>query len=257
MAISRNGSRINFRETHQRRGGPVSTLAHLFLGIAVLWLGGLLAFVAAIPRPDQAADANRQTDAIIVLTGGGDRLAEGFRLLDRGLARKLLVSGVAQGVTLEQLIDRLGDQRDTVPAASELSCCVTLGYAAESTVGNAEESADWLRRNGAHSVRLVTANYHMLRSQLEFRRFLPDIAVIANPVFPPEVRDPYWFVKPHTLLLLMNEYHKYIIALARDLPGQTHRWTAGLSTPHWSMPAWSMPDWSAVAAKLKSSLWPS
>lgn len=247
MAISRNSSRINFRDVNQRRGGPVSHLVHLILGLAVLWLAGLLAFVAAIPQPDQAADAAQPTDAIIVLTGGGDRLAEGFRLLDRGLAKKLLVSGVAQGVTLEQLIDRLGDRKDSVPTAAELGCCVTLGYAAESTVGNAEESADWLRGNGAASVRLVTANYHMLRSQLEFRRAMPDVKVIANPVFPPEVRDRTWFLKPRTLLLLMNEYHKYLFALARDLPGQAHRWTAQLSGP----------DWSKIVARLKSSLWSS
>ncbi|HVZ02612.1 MAG TPA: YdcF family protein [Dongiaceae bacterium] len=246
MAMSRNSSRINFREVNQRRG-PVLRLVHLVLAVVLAWAIGLLAFIAAIPQPDRTAEADRPTDAIIVLTGGGDRLAEGFRLLDRGLARRLLISGVAQGVTLEQLIDRLGDQRDSVPAASELACCVTLGYAAESTVGNAEESADWLRSNGAKSVRLVTANYHMLRSQLEFRRALPDITVIANPVFPPEVRDPTWFLKPHTLLLLMNEYHKYLIAFARDLPGAAHRWSAQLSTP----------DWSTLVARLKSSLWPS
>jgi hypothetical protein len=91
---------------------------------------------------------------------------------------------------------------------------------------------------------------------------MPDVMVIANPVFPPEVRDPAWFVKPHTLLLLMNEYHKYLFALARDLPEQAHRWTAQLSMPHWSMPNWSalhwsMPDWSHLAAKLKSSVWSS
>src|SRR5882757_9412019 len=191
MAISRNTSRINFREANQRHGGPVAQFVHLILGLIVLWLAGLLAFVAAIPQPDRTAEPDRPTDAIIVLTGGGDRLAEGFRLLDRGLAKRLLVCGVAQGVTLQQLIERLGDQRGSVPSATELACCVTLGYAAESTVGNAEESADWLRSNGATSVRLVTANYHMLRSQLEFRRAMPDVAVIANPVFPPEVRDPY------------------------------------------------------------------
>jgi uncharacterized SAM-binding protein YcdF (DUF218 family) len=245
MAMSRNSSRINFREANQRRRGPVAQAVHFLLAVIVLWGTGLFAFIAAIPEPRSSADADRPTDAIIVLTGGGDRLAEGFRLLDRGLAKKLLISGVAQGVTLQQLVDRLGEQKESVPAAAELACCVTLGYAAESTVGNAEESADWLRKNGATSVRLVTANYHMLRSQLEFRRALPDILVITNPVFPPEVRDRYWFLKPHTVLLLMNEYHKYLIALARDLPNAAHRWAARLSAP----------DWSALTAKLRSSLW--
>jgi len=229
MAISRSGSRITFREAAQRRRGWGPRFVHTILGILALWLIGLLAFIAVIPGPNAKTD-DRPTDGIVVLTGGGDRLAEGFRLLDRGLAKRLLVSGVAAGVTLEQLIDRLGEQRDTVPTAEELACCVTLGYEAESTAGNADESAAWLRRNGATSVRLVTANYHMIRSLLEFRRKVPGLTVVPNPVFPSEVRDPHWFVKPRTLLLIVNEYHKYLFALGRSLPAQVQRWSSQLSS---------------------------
>ena len=232
MAMARSSSRINFRDApNQRRRGWGTRLVHLLLGILTLWLIGLLAFIAVIPGQASKIDGESKTDAIIVLTGGGDRLAEGFRLLDRGLAKRLLVSGVANGVTLPQLIDRLGDQRNTVPSAGELACCVTLGYEAVSTVGNADESAVWLRDNGAKSVRLVTANYHMLRSLLEFHRKVPDIAVVPNPVFPGEVRDPRWFVKPRTLLLLVNEYHKYLVALGRTAPEMVQRWSSGWSLP--------------------------
>ncbi len=228
MAMARSSSRINFRDApNQRRRGWGSRLMHLLLGVLTLWLIGLLAFIAVIPGQASKVDGESKTDAIIVLTGGGDRLAEGFRLIDRGLSRRLLISGVAPGVTLPQLIDRLGDHRDSVPSAEELACCVTLGYEAGNTVGNADESAEWLRSNGAKSVRLVTANYHMLRSLLEFRRKVPDIAVVPNPVFPSEVRDPHWFVKPRTLLLLINEYHKYLVALGRSLPEMVQRGTSG------------------------------
>jgi uncharacterized SAM-binding protein YcdF (DUF218 family) len=120
-----------------------------------------------------------------------------------------------------------------VPSAEELACCVTLGYEAGNTVGNADEGTEWLRSNGAGSVRLVTANYHMLRSLLEFRRKAPDISVVPNPVFPGEVRDPHWFVKPRTLLLLINEYHKYLFALGRSVPEMAHRLSSGWSLP-WS-----------------------
>jgi len=227
MAMTRSSSRINFRDApNQRRRGWGSRLMHVVLGLLTLWLIGLLAFIAVIPGPASKIDTDSPTDAIIVLTGGGDRLAEGFRLIDRGLSKRLLISGVASGVTLPQLIDRLGDQRDTVPNAEELACCVTLGYEAESTVGNADESAEWLRRNGAKSVRLVTANYHMLRSLLEFHRKVPGLIVVPNPVFPGEVRDPHWFVKPRTLLLLVNEYHKYLVALGRSVPEVVTRWSA-------------------------------
>ncbi len=228
--MARSSSRINFRDApNQRRRGWGSRLLHVVLGILTLWLIGLLAFIAVIPGPASKIDTESRTDAIIVLTGGGDRLAEGFRLVDRGLSKRLLISGVANGVTLPQLIDRLGELQEPVPSADELACCVTLGYAAGNTVGNADESAEWVRSNGAKSVRLVTANYHMLRSLLEFRRKVPGLTVVPNPVFPSEVRDPHWFVKPRTLMLLINEYHKYLVALARALPEEIQHWSSGLS----------------------------
>jgi len=245
----RTGSRISFGESGMRRGGGFGTrLFHIVLGLVLLWTIGLLGFIAAIPQPAANQPASSQptpdqpTDVIIVLTGGGDRLAEGFRLLDRGLAKKLLISGVAPGVTLPQLLSRLGDP--DAPKADALACCVTLGYEAASTAGNASEGAQWLRENGAASVRLVTANYHMPRSLLEFRRTVPDVTVIANPVFPSEVRDPHWYIRPRTLLLIVNEYHKYLLALARGLPGEIHNWPS-----HW--PSHISFSWSAL-----KSLWP-
>ena len=242
MALSRSGSRINFRDAPQRRGGWRARLFHIVLGLLTVWLIGLLGFVAVIPNPETRIDA-RPTDAIIVLTGGGDRLAEGFRLLDQGLSKRLLITGVANGVTLEQLVDHL----DVVPSAARLACCVTLGYQAESTVGNADESAQWVRRNGVTSVRLVTANYHMLRSLLEFRRKVPGLTVVPNPVFPAEVRDPHWFVKPRTLILIVNEYHKYLVALARTGPEAVRSWSPNLSSlwaSLWSS-VWSALPWSS------------
>jgi uncharacterized SAM-binding protein YcdF (DUF218 family) len=239
MAISsRSGPRINFRDAPQRRRGWSARLAHVVFGVLTLWLIGLLAFIAAIPNPETKID-ERPTDAIIVLTGGGDRLAEGFHLLDRGLSKRLLITGVASGVTLEQLVDHL----EGVPSAAALACCVTLGYQAESTVGNADESADWVRRNGVASVRLVTANYHMLRSLLEFKRKVPGLTVVPNPVFPAEVRDPHWFVKPRTLILIVNEYHKYLVALARTVPEAAHGWSPDLSI-----------SWSSLWSSIRSAL---
>lgn len=234
-----NGAyRINFRDPYQRRRSWWRRLFHLALLAVAAWGFGLLVFAAAIPNPTQVRDADKPTDAIVVLTGGGDRLAEGFRLLDRGLAKKMLISGVAQGVTLEQLIDGLGDDKSAAPPPSELACCVTLGYVASSTVGNALESAKWIAENHFKSVRLVTANYHMIRSLLEFRRTAPAIEVIPHPVFPAEVKDPFWFVHPKTLALIVNEYHKYLVALGRVGRDSIDRVGAGLETYAVDLRAW-------------------
>jgi uncharacterized SAM-binding protein YcdF (DUF218 family) len=230
--------RITFRDPYQRRHSWWRRLFNLLILAAACWALGLLVFAAAIPNPRQVRDSDRPTDAIIVLTGGGDRLAEGFRLLDRGLAKKLLISGVAQGVTLEQLIDGLGADRAAAPTAGELACCVTLGYVAASTAGNALESAHWIAENGFHSVRLVTANYHMMRSLLEFRRTAPTVEVIPHPVFPAEVKDPYWFVHPKTVALIVNEYHKYLVALGRAGSDSIGQAGAGLGHYAVDLRAW-------------------
>jgi uncharacterized SAM-binding protein YcdF (DUF218 family) len=184
---------------------------HLLLLLIVIWLGGFLAFAAMIPA--EVRDPDRPVDAIVVLTGGDVRLAEGFALLDRGLAKKMLISGVADGVKMPALLQTLNGSPQ--PSQAVLDCCVTLGYDARSTEGNARESLKWLGDNGFGSIRLVTANYHMNRSLLEFRRVMPAIDIVPNPVFPRQMQDPYWFARPGTIYLLFNEYHKYLVAAAR------------------------------------------
>ncbi|HWA50170.1 MAG TPA: YdcF family protein [Dongiaceae bacterium] len=208
-------NRINFREQRSGQGSWSRRFMHFLLLLAVLWFGGFLAFTAAIPAA--VRDADRPVDAIVVLTGGDVRLAEGFALLDKGLAKKMLISGVAEGVEMPALLQTLSGAPQ--PSAEVLACCVTLGYDARSTEGNARESYRWLTENGFKSVRLVTANYHMKRSLLEFRRVMPDIELVPNPVFPRQVQDPWWFVRPGTLYLLGNEYHKYLAAAGRMAVG--------------------------------------
>ena len=203
-------SRISFRE-HTAPPGIGRRVVHVVLLLIVVWLGGFLAFAAAIPP--RVGDTDKPVDAIVVLTGGDVRLAEGFALLDKGLAKKLLVSGVADGIKLPDLLQTLNGSPQPNPAV--LECCVTLGYDARSTEGNARESLKWLGDNGFKSIRLVTANYHMNRSLLEFRRVMPGIEIVPNPVFPRQMQDPYWFARPGTLYLLFNEYHKYLAAAAR------------------------------------------
>ena len=216
-------ARISFKDQHPPGFGR--RILHALLLVLVVWLGGFLAFAAAIPptvrNPDQPVDA------IVVLTGGDVRLAEGFALLDKGLAKKMLVSGVSNGVDMPALLQTLNGTPQ--PTQAVLDCCVTLGYDARSTEGNARESLKWLGENGFTSVRLVTANYHMNRSLLEFRRVMPQITIIANPVFPKQMQDPYWFAHPGTVFLLFNEYHKYMAAAARAKISDAGASIAGLS----------------------------
>jgi uncharacterized SAM-binding protein YcdF (DUF218 family) len=190
------------------RGWRMLLAAGAVVGVLV---GGLVAgfFGFAASLPDQVAEPARRTDAIVVLTGGSGRVSTGLRLLERGRADKLFVSGVYKGVDVSELL-RVSQQ-----APRWLTCCVTLGYEAETTYGNAVESAAWVRRHDFASVRLVTAAYHMPRSLLEFRRRMPDVTIVPHPVFPDHVKQDEWWRWPGSTHLLVGEYGKYLVARLR------------------------------------------
>jgi uncharacterized SAM-binding protein YcdF (DUF218 family) len=187
-------------------------IAALLAVIFAVWLYGLVVFVTRLP--DRVEDPDRHTDAIVVPTGGSERLAEGVRLLIRGLAGKLFISGVNAQTRLVDLIASLPPDNEKPPLAL-VDCCIVLGHAADSTLGNAAETAAWMRAQGFHSLRLVTADYHMPRSLLEFRHAMPDVEIAVHPVFPDQLRREDWWRSPGTAGLLIDEYDKYLAAYLR------------------------------------------
>lgn len=186
----------------------VLRVGKIVLVLALAWLSGLIWFATTLPRAID--DPARPTDAIVVLTGGSERLSTGFELLSQRKARKLFVSGVYRGVEVTELL-RLSRQ-----TPSDMECCIVLGYAAESTEGNAFETAAWMAQEKFNSLRLVTANYHMRRSLLEFKGAMPEVEVIPHPVFPDAVKQDEWWKWPGTAHLITTEYMKYLVALARQ-----------------------------------------
>lgn len=202
------------RPERRRLARAVGGAAAAVLALLLLWAGGLFWFAADIPRhaPEPGSPlATRPTDAVVVLTGGSGRLATGLELLAAGRAHKLFVSGVYEGLDVQELL------KMSRRSPNEMECCITLGYAAESTLGNAYETADWMREQGFASMRLVTANYHMRRSLLEFRMVIPEVEVVPHPVASPSVHLNDWWLWPGTANLLINEYNKYLITYFRYL----------------------------------------
>lgn len=175
--------------------------------VAAAWAVGLVYFASTLPygQPDETA----RTDAIVVFTGGSLRLEAGLRLLSAGKAEKLFVSGVHRGVDVEEL------KRVWKQAPKTVDCCIVLGYEADDTAGNARESADWVKQEGYRSIRLVTADYHMPRSLVEFRKLAPDVTVVPHPVHPSHVKTREWYKYPGTALLIAGEYTKTLAAAAR------------------------------------------
>jgi uncharacterized SAM-binding protein YcdF (DUF218 family) len=182
------------------------------LAAGFLALVGLVRFAIPPAAENQAATS----DAIVVLTGGSLRLQSGIDLMREGKGRVLFVSGVNQRVDLDELLRAAGQN-----SPHWLICCIVLGHEAENTTGNALETAQWMRREGYHSLRLVTSWYHMPRSRLEFARAMPEIRILPHPVFPEGVREQHWWTWHGTAALLIGEYGKYLAALFRPLIERT------------------------------------
>ncbi len=197
--------RVHF--AHHRGHSLVWRLTGIAGTCAVAWLAGLLWFATGLPS--SVAEPERVTDAIVVLTGGSGRVHRGLQLLAEKRAKKLFISGVYRGVDVQELL------RISQRSPSDLECCIALGYEADSTRGNARETASWMHEQGLRSLRLVTAAYHMPRSLLEFHRVLPGVEIVPHPVFPEHVKQRDWWRWPGSASLIVSEYSKYLVALAR------------------------------------------
>ena len=190
------------RKLRQERGGPalrgwrrLRRLAVIAGALAIGYVLGFFWFATLLPTA--------------VLTGGSDRLAVALDLLSAEKAEKLFVSGVYHGVDVRQLLDL------SQHSPEDLSCCVVLGYEADNTRGNAIETAAWMKQQDYGSLRLVTATYHMPRSLLELRRVMPGIEIVPHPVFTETFKREDWWLWPGSSTLLITEYTKYLVALAR------------------------------------------
>ena len=165
----------------------------------LLYVLGYVLFVVFLP---DAAD-DRRSEAVVVLTGGPGRIPRGLDLVERGVARRMFVSGV------DPLVRRSELAAATRADPKLFACCVELGREAVDTRSNAEESAAWIHRKGYKSVRLVTTDWHMPRARFELGRLLnPDVELFSDAI---ESRPRF--------ITLFKEYNKYLLRRAAVLAG--------------------------------------
>jgi len=175
----------------------------LALLLLAAWLGGFVWFLRAGLNQAPAAET---TDAIVVLTGGAERVETGFRLLGEGLAPRLFISGVHPDTRLADLA------RGSAFDPARLGGRVELGHAAASTRGNAVEIAAWAKPREIASIRLVTAGYHMPRALREVERALPGVRLLPHPVTPAMLKDEGAIWRPRVWGLMVGEYMKFLSA---------------------------------------------
>ncbi|MEC9369516.1 MAG: YdcF family protein [Pseudomonadota bacterium] len=178
---------------------------------ALVAIGFVLFVNAVADMPDDVPTA----DGIVALTGGEARIAEAIKLLSQKKGKRLLITGVNPSTTREEL------QRLIDDGGELFNCCVDLDHNARDTVGNAEETHEWVEEQGFGSLIVVTSSYHMPRALAELGRESPGVRLFAYPVTPANLHIDSWWAHPGTFRLLASEYVKYLPAVAR-------LWTARL-----------------------------
>jgi len=185
----------------------------LIMVSAILWSGALAWFVHSMPEQNIAAV--EKTKALVVLTGGAERVERGFQALAEGNAPVLFISGVGEVVTVRELL--LAHATPEVRRNIQMMRAeIILDHVARTTVSNAVQAAEFIRTRGITSIRLITANYHMKRSLREFKTAIPHVRIIADPVFPQGFRRDEWWQHENTRRLVFSEFYKYWLVVLRD-----------------------------------------
>lgn len=195
-----------------RRKGRIAAWARR-LALAALLLavigvgGGFLLFVSHLER--FATAPLTETDGIVVLTGGAQRIGDAADLLAQGRAKRLLISGVNERTSRDQIAHANPELRRVV------ECCVDLGYRARNTIGNADETRRWMAAHGFRSLIVVTSSYHMPRTLVELGSALPRARLVPHAVVSDQFDAARWWRDLATARLLFLEYVKYVVAVVR------------------------------------------
>lgn len=149
----------------------------------------------------------QKTDAIVVLTGGKDRIETAMELFADGLSPELFITGVNPEVRREEVLARA---KRKLP-----DCCITLGYKATTTTENGTETKDWIKDKDLKTIRLVTSNFHMPRAFLELHHALPGIKITLHPIMQPDItpQDQYFWI------VSISEYNKTIFRIFNIMSG--------------------------------------
>ncbi len=181
--------------------------------MALLWAGGLVLFIAALPKPaEQAPD---KVEGVAVYTGGGGtRISTAMAIFADGAGERLLISGVHPDTSAARLSDFWVGPKD------QFDCCVDLGREALSTEGNAGELNAWATSHRFNNIILVTSDYHMPRALAVTRARMPNATIIPYAVGSGYLNDQGRPASLQAGLKLAGEYTKFLLARVKALiPG--------------------------------------
>lgn len=181
-----------------------SSIFSLFFVGSCLWGAGFLGFWLWIEQAKlgKATHLNDMTEAVIVLTGDKNRIHTALEILKDKKTERVFISGVHPQIRKNDIVPRDFDSRLA-------RCCIFLGYQAQNTIQNAVESAGWLSANNIRSARIITSDYHMPRTWLEFNHIIKDAELFYHPVNSEQNE------RKARLRLIFLEYNKFLTRLVK------------------------------------------
>ena len=139
------------------------------------FLLGIFVWLCARSGSYLVLDQPQRSDAILVLAGETDRRpARALELRTQGYAPVVIVDVPEVRIYNRTQLEIAQEWVNSLPERDAIRLCATHGL---STRDEAEEAAVCLNEAGAHSVLVVTSDYHTRRALNIFRKELPKDAV--------------------------------------------------------------------------------
>lgn len=167
---------------------PVSKTAIFLSGafLAAFLVSFFVEFEKVSAEPIGSWLKSSSADCAVVLTGGSNRVREGFDLLSQGRVKKLIISGVYSGAHLREIMPlwpfygRL-DEKDVV-----------LERRSSTTFGNASQTLPLAEALNCRDLLLITSSVHMYRAFRTFRSIFPDSIQIQKHAVHPGLAESTW-----------------------------------------------------------------
>ena len=179
--------------------------------LAAIVLILFLAVAAAIPHllaRGEAPSSGKAADAILVLVGGENRIAEGFRIWKEGKGKELFILGAGREARLSSILPA-----GAVISPAELPRIHIEGWS-ENTLENAFSAKSAVVSRRYREVILVTSDYHVPRANLALRKVLPPgVSISVIPVVSNWRRKGAWRRLPRLFLVEGWKYWGYLFFL--------------------------------------------
>lgn len=155
-------------------------------------------------QPVTSWNEDLTADCAVVLTGGPNRIREGFDLLTRKSVQKLIISGVHPHAGLRDILPLwpfYGDIREQD---------VILERRSRTTYGNAQQSLPLVEALRCRDLILITSRTHMRRALKTFHaEFPPQITILPRAVTAASVEPTWSEISTETLKALFYSLWAY------------------------------------------------